>query len=170
MTAYRNRDTSRWRNRLMTGACAIGLALALSGNAAPDGFGAQVRSHDESEALIFERQQTMSQLSKDAELLGQIVAGIAPPEKLAETTAAIAAGARESAAQFSNRIPGGHTRAEAWTNNADFQQRMAAFARNADAMAKAGKTGDVSAVTGLMIEGLPCKQCHDMYRERKPGV
>ena len=147
--------------------------MAISSAAVPQtplAATAKSRSKDELDLVIFERQQTMSQLAKDAELLGQIVAGIAPADKLAEATAAITKGAREASEQFQDPVPGGHTRAEAWTNNADFLQRFDSFARNADAMAKAGKSGDVGAVTSLLIEALPCKQCHDLYRERKPGT
>jgi len=154
----------------------IGMALgaiAISSAADPQtplATTAKARSKDELDLVIFERQQTMSQLAKDTELLGQIVAGTAPVEKLGEATDAIAKGAREASEQFKDAVPGGHTRAEAWSNNADFRQRMESFAKNADAMAKAGKTGDVGAVTSLMIEALPCKQCHDLYRERKPAT
>jgi hypothetical protein len=34
-------------------------------------------------------------------------------------------------------------------------------------MARAGETGNVGAVTALMIDAMPCKQCHDLYREPK---
>jgi len=36
-------------------------------------------------------------------------------------------------------------------------------------MAKAGESGNVSQVTNLMIDALPCKQCHDKYRMPKPS-
>ena len=64
-------------------------------------------------------------------------------------------------------LPGGRAKAEVWSNHADFMQRMETFARNADAMAKAGETGDLAAVTGLMVAAMPCKQCHDVYRAPK---
>ena len=81
------------------------------------------------------------------ELLGKIVAGSAPADKLADTTEAIAKGASDAVGDFAKPVPGGHTRAEAWSNNADFNRRMAAFARDSAAMAKAGKTGGTSAST-----------------------
>jgi cytochrome c556 len=121
----------------------------------------------EREGIIFERQQTMLQLERDSDVLGKIVAGLAPPDKLAETTKAIAHGARDSVTSFADKVPGGRSKPEVWSNNADFMQRMEAFARNADAMAKAGESGNVTLVTELMIDALPCKQCHDLYREPK---
>lgn len=162
-----------WLAAFWVSAAALTLANPLAGRAEERQSQAPTTqpSGAEAEALIFARQQTMSQLAKDAELLGKIVAGSAPADKLAETTEAIAKGASDAVGDFANPVPGGHTRLEAWSNNADFNRRMAAFARDSAAMAKAGKTGDVMAVTALMIDGLPCKQCHDLYRERKaPGA
>jgi cytochrome c556 len=124
-------------------------------------------SAEEREGIIFERQQTMLQLDRDAETLGRIVAGITPPDRLKEVTAAIAKGARDSLQDFQNRVPGGRSKPEVWSNSADFKARMEAFARNADAMARAGETGNVTAVTERMIDAMPCKQCHDLYREPK---
>ena len=124
-------------------------------------------SSEEREGMIFERQQIMDQLNRDGELLGQIAAGIAPAGMLAQTTRSIANGARDSLESFRTGLPGGRAKPEVWSNHADFMQRMEAFARNSEAMAKAGETGNVVAVTALMIDGMPCKQCHDIYRAPK---
>ena len=92
------------------------------------------------------------------------------PSKLAATTRAIANGARDSVENFRSPLPGGRAKPEVWTQHDDFMQRMESFARKAEAMAKAGETGDVAAVTGLMVDAMPCKQCHDLYRApKKPG-
>ena len=117
--------------------------------------------------MIFERQQIMDQLNRDGELLGQIAAGIAPKDKLAATTRSIANGAKDSLESFRTQLPGGRAKPEVWSNHADFIRRMETFARGAEAMAKAGEIGNVIAVTELMIEAMPCKQCHDLYREPK---
>jgi cytochrome c556 len=127
-----------------------------------------VLDRTEREAIIFERQQIMMQLSRDSELLGKIVAGSESRGKLPQATRGIAQGAHDAAEAYRLALPGGHTRPEAWSNRADFMARMQAFSRNADAMAAAGERNDVNAVIGLMIDALPCKQCHDVYREKKP--
>lgn len=124
-------------------------------------------SHTDREGLIFERQQTMDQLQRDGELLGNIVAGLAPRQRLREATRAIADGARDALRDFQNRVPGGRSKPEVWSNNADFMARMEAFARNAEAMAQAGEAGNMALVTERMIDAMPCKQCHDLYREPK---
>lgn len=121
----------------------------------------------ENAGLIFARQQAMSDLADHSKKLGNIVAGLAPASELAATTRAIADGAKDALESFRPQIPGGHEKPEVWTNNADFMQRMEAFARNAEAMAKVGETGNVAAVTERMIDAMPCKQCHDLYREPK---
>jgi cytochrome c556 len=131
-------------------------AAAASALPAPDGADA--------EGLIFERQQLMIQLDRDAKTLGMIASGAEPKDKLAETTRAIAQGAKESLDAFRAKVPGGRSRPEVWENYADYMQRMEAFSVNAAKMAEVGETGDVTAVTGMMVDALPCKQCHDLYR------
>lgn len=122
---------------------------------------------EEREGVIFERQQTMLQLERDGEVLGKIVAGTLPSDGLAQVTRSIANGAKDAVENYRLKVPGGRSKPEVWSNYPDFVDRMERFARNADAMAKAGATGNVIAVTGLMIDGMPCKQCHDVYREPK---
>ena len=123
---------------------------------------------DQAEGIIFERQQIMTQLDKDTDKLGSIVAGELPADQLAATTLAIAKGAKESLAAFEPNVPGGRAKPAVWTNWADYSHRMQDFADKSAAMAKtAAETGDVAVVTALMGDALPCKQCHDLYREKK---
>lgn len=129
--------------------------------------GGAAETDAEAEGIIFERQQVMTQLGKDADVLGKIVAGALPADQLPATTKAIAQGARDSVEAFKLRVPGGHSRPEVWADHADFAARMEKFAVNADAMAKAGESGNMSAVLGMMVDALPCKECHDLYREKK---
>jgi len=126
-------------------------------------------SKEEADGIIFERQQLMLQIDRDAKTLGMIAAGTAPPMKLAETTRSIVTAAKDSVEAFRQVVPGGRSKPEVWSQHAEFLQSMEAFARNADAMAKAGETGNVSAVTGLMVEAMPCRQCHERYRGSKPS-
>ena len=154
--------------REMTGAHEL-LALCLL-CAAPFGAviaAAQAPDAAESEGIIFERQHIMMQLGRDSELLGRIAAGTELAAKLPQATRTIAVGAREALESYRDQIPGGHTKAVAWSNYSDFMQRMDAVACNADAMAAAGERGDMTGVMGLMVDALPCKQGHDVYRARK---
>ena len=122
------------------------------------------------EGVIFERQQVMLQLEKDAEQLGLIVAGLAPKEKLAETARAVANGARDSQASFQSLAPGGRSRSEVWSNWDDYNQRMQVFVARSDAMAKMAEAGNVNGVVEILSDAMPCKACHDAYRTpKKPG-
>ena len=109
----------------------------------------------------------MTQLDEDSELLGDIVAGLAPASKLAETASKIAKGARDSVDSFKAQVPGGRSKPEVWSNNADFTAKMESFARNAEAMAELAKGGNANAVSEVLASALPCKQCHDVYRAPK---
>jgi cytochrome c556 len=144
------------------------LLIAVPAGAAPAAPEPAAPPADEAEGIIFERQQIMERLGRDSDLLGKVVAGMEPAAKLPEVTRAIAEGAKDSLAAYRTAVPGGRTRPEAWTNNADFMRRMEDFARNADAMAVVGARGDVVGVTGMLVDALPCKQCHDLYRIPMP--
>jgi cytochrome c556 len=124
-------------------------------------------SQEEAEGIIFERQNIMKQLDEDSELLGDIVAGIAPVEELGPVTASIAQSAKASQELFAIKLPGGRAKEEVWTNHDDYMARMAEFAQNSERMAELGEAGDVTGVTGMLIVALPCKQCHDVYREKR---
>lgn len=116
------------------------------------------------EAAIAERQLVMDQLGKDSEVLGNVVAGLAPKEKLVDSARAVARGARESIVAFRQVAPGGRSKDEVWSNKADFDKKMDSFAKNADAMAVAAEAGNMPLVISMLGDALPCKQCHDVYR------
>lgn len=144
-----------------------GTSLSAVEPAAPAAVDVSKLSKDEIETLVYERQQLMIQIDKDSELLGEIVAGIAPAAKLKETTAALARDAKESHAAFSMKVPGGRTKPEAWSNWADFSKRLDAFVAGAEKIAKLGETGSVPAVNDVLGDAMTCKGCHELYREPK---
>lgn len=124
-------------------------------------------SEEDAEGIIFERQNIMAQLEDDTELLGDIVAGLAPVEQLGPVTASIAQSAQASKEIFALQVPGGRAKEDVWTKNEDYMKRMSEFAQNTARMGELGETGDVVGVTGMLMTALPCKQCHDVYREPK---
>lgn len=143
------------------------IAVAAAGLLAAASVGNAQVPAAEKEGIIFERQQIMEQLEKEAETLGMISAGLTPKTKLAETTRNIAKIAKESVASFEPIVPGGRAKPEVWSKRADFMKRMNDFATKSEEMAKLGEAGDMHAVTELMVEALPCKACHDAYRAPK---
>jgi cytochrome c556 len=124
-------------------------------------------SQEEADGIILDRQLVMQQLDKDTMALGEIVAGIRPADKMADHAKAIAKGAKEAFTGFEPNVPGGAAKPEIWSNWDDYSKRMQAFVTASEAMAKAAETGNIVAVSELMIPALPCKQCHDVYRTKK---
>ena len=68
---------------------------------------------------------------------------------------------------FEPKVPGGEAKPEVWAKWNDFSQRMQTFAKKAEEMSKVAEGGNVASVTELMIDALPCKGCHDVYRTKK---
>jgi cytochrome c556 len=121
---------------------------------------------DDSDVIKY-RQLAMKQLDAEGSALGMIVAGQIPPDTLSAQLNAIATSARIAQKSFDSRIPGGNAKPEVWSNWADFSKRMQSFVENSQQMAKVGANNDVAAVTGLMLDALTCKECHDTYRNKK---
>jgi cytochrome c556 len=123
--------------------------------------------YGQAEDPVLARQQIMQQLDDEAEALGSIAARITPPTKMAEHAHNVAKLARESYEAFKPNAPGGAAKPEIWTNWADYSKHMEAFIANADKMTKAADAGDLNGVTEQLVDALPCKQCHDVYRQKK---
>lgn len=123
--------------------------------------------HGQAEDPVLARQLIMQALEDDAEVLGSIAARVTPPTKMAEHARNIAKHAKESYESFKPNAPGGGAKPEIWTNWADYSKRMESFVVNSEKMAQVAETGDVNAVTELMVDAMPCKSCHDVYRAKK---
>lgn len=123
--------------------------------------------HGQAEDPVLARQLIMQQLEDEAEALGSIAARITPPTKMAEHANNVAKLAKESLESFKPNAPGGSAKPEIWTNWADYSKQMETFIANADKMAKAADAGDLNGVTDQLADALPCKQCHDVYRQKK---
>ena len=121
----------------------------------------------QAEDPVLNRQLIMQAIEDDSDALGDIAAGITPPAKMAEHARNLAQHAKESYESFKPNGPGGSAKPEVWFNWADYSKRMEAFVANSEKMAKVAETGNVSAVTELMVDAMPCKSCHDVYRTKK---
>jgi cytochrome c556 len=113
------------------------------------------------------RQQIMKQLDAEAAALGMIVSGQIPPDSLALQSRALASSAKSALKAFEPKVPGGEAKPEVWAKWDDFSKRMQTFAQKSEEMAKVSESGNVQKVTELMIDALPCKACHDVYRQKK---
>jgi cytochrome c556 len=113
------------------------------------------------------RQEIMKQLDAEAAALGMIVSGQIPPDSLSLQARALASSAKSALKAFEPKVPGGEAKPEVWAKWDDFSKRMQTFAQKSEEMAKVSETGNVQKVTELMIDALPCKACHDVYRQKK---
>jgi cytochrome c556 len=125
------------------------------------------RADVEDQDVISYRQLIMKELDAEAAALGMIVAGQIPPDSLSLQAKAIANSAKSALKAFEPKVPGGEAKPEVWSKWDDFSKRMQTFAQKSEEMAKASEGGNVQAVTELMIAALPCKDCHDVYRNKK---
>ncbi|MET0270079.1 MAG: cytochrome c [Sphingomonas sp.] len=152
---------------------ASGGALSFVGvraDAAANAPAPAAMSKAEADGIIFERQNLMLQLGKDAETLGDIAAGIQPKTKLADVTRSIAETTAASRAAFEPNVPGGRAKPEIWTNWADYARRLDELDKGAKQLAELGAKGDLATLTNVLADALPCKGCHDAYRgPKKPG-
>jgi cytochrome c556 len=147
--------------RLLRGR-AVRIALAVALPLAPLSV-----VHGQAEDPVLRRQLIMQQVDEDAESLGMIAAGLEPKTKMLERARSVAKSARESYEAFKQNAPGGHAKPEIWSNWADYSAKMEAWVANADKMVKAAEANDLNGVTEVMVDALPCKGCHDVYRQRK---
>lgn len=141
---------------------AVKIALAVALPLAPFSV-----VHGQAEDPVLKRQLIMQQVDEDAEALGMIAAGLEPKTKMLDHAKSIAKSARDSYEAFKQNAPGGRAKPEVWSNWADYSAKMEAWIANADKMVAAAEKNDVNGVTEVMVDALPCKGCHDVYRERK---
>jgi cytochrome c556 len=130
-------------------------------------LGFQTAAHADGQDNIDYRQAIMKQLDAEAAALGMIVSGQVPPDALSSQTRALASSAKGALKAFEPKVPGGEAKPEVWAKWDDFSKRMQTFVQKSEEMAKVAETGNVQKVTELMIDALPCKSCHDVYRQKK---
>jgi cytochrome c556 len=140
------------------------LLLALLSGAAQQS--ARAQDSDPQDVITY-RELIMKELEAEAAALGLMVAGQIPPDNLTLQAKAAATSARSALKAFEPKVPGGEAKPEVWANWADFAKRMQALAQGAEEMAKASEGNNLQAVSGLIVTALPCKECHDTYRNKK---
>lgn len=117
--------------------------------------------------VVTYRELIMKQLDAEAAALGMMVSGQVPADALSLEAKSVANAAQAALKAFEPKVPGGEARPEVWAKWPDFQKRMQDFAKKSAEMAKVSESGNVAAVTELMVDALPCKECHDVYRNKK---
>jgi cytochrome c556 len=119
------------------------------------------------------RQHIMKSMEQQTAALGQILSGVGPADNTVAHMEAIASLASIAQKSFEPKVPGGAAKPEVWKDWADFSRRMKEFADKSADMAKTGREQGAEQAAMKVIEALPCKGCHDVYRDEKkiePGV
>jgi cytochrome c556 len=130
-------------------------------------LGFQPTAYADDQDAIDYRELIMKQLDAEAAALGMIASGQVPPDSLSLQAKALASSANSALKAFVPKVPGGEAKPEVWAKWDDFSKRMQSFAQKAEEMAKVSESGNVQKVTELMIDAMPCKACHDVYRQKK---
>jgi cytochrome c556 len=113
------------------------------------------------------RRHIMGAIDAQASAVGQILSTEIPDTNLAahfDVLAVTAAGALKA---FEAKVPGGEAKSEVWSRWPEFEKHMQEFAQNTAATAAiAREQGSDAALTSAM-KALTCKNCHDLYRDKK---
>jgi cytochrome c556 len=131
-------------------------------------MGASMVAHADDKDVIDYREHIMKSLDEQTAELGMIVSTLAPPDQLRSHCDALALIAKTVAKSFEAKVPGGEAKPEVWAKWDDFSARIKTFVEKSQAMADAADKGaSVTQITELLVDALPCKGCHDVYREEK---
>ena len=142
-------------NRLLKFVCGFALGAALLPAAA---------SADDKEIIEY-RQHIMNALNEQGASLGMIMSFAVPDDNTVAHFQLISLLAKTSLEAFEPKIKGGDSKPEVWTQWPDFSKRMKEFAENSAMVAKLGAEQGKEVAMNHVLDALPCKACHDVYRE-----
>ena len=118
--------------------------------------------------VIDYREHIMKALEEQTAAIGMIVSTQIPPDNVAAHASAIALSAKLALKSFEPKVQGGQAKPEVWTKWDDFSARMKKFEVNSQKLADAANKGaNIGEITEMLIDALPCKDCHDTYRDEK---
>jgi cytochrome c556 len=123
--------------------------------------------HTDDKDVVDYRQHIMKSLEHQTAVLGQILSGAGPAENTLAHMETLALTASVALKSFEAKVPGGAAKPEVWKDWADFSKRMKEFAEMCAVLAIVGGEQGVDQAAMLVIEALPCKGCHDVYRDEK---
>jgi cytochrome c556 len=111
------------------------------------------------------RQNIMKTIDAQAAAIGQILSGEVPDDQAVAHIETIALAASTALKSFEPKSLGGQSKPEVWSNLPDYAKRMQEFALKSAEVAAVGKSQGKEAALARVIEALPCKSCHDKYRD-----
>jgi cytochrome c556 len=148
----------------------INKIIALAALAGAMSFGstqAAAPAFDPKDAIEY-RERIMRTLQEQTAIIGMMASMAVPDSHIKETATTIALAAKMAAKSFEQNAPGGEAKPEVWTKYADFKSKMDAFVVDSQKLADAANKGaTLGELTELLVPALPCKDCHDLYRDEK---
>jgi len=142
-------------NRLLKFVGGFALAAALVPAAA---------SADDKDVIEY-RQHIMKALNEQGASLGMVMSYAVPDDNTVAHFQAIALMAKTALEAFEPNIQGGESKPEVWKQWPDFSKRMKEFAQNSEMVAKLGAAQGKEVAMNHVLDALPCKACHDVYRD-----
>ena len=126
---------------------------------------APVAASADDKDVIDYRQHLMNTLDAQSQIVGQILSGVTPDKHGTGALEIIALTAKLSKGAFEPKAEGGQSKPEVWTKHDDFSKKMASFVENSAHVAEMAKKSSFQETISIMIDALPCKGCHDPYRD-----
>ena len=119
---------------------------------------------DDQETIDY-REHVMKTMGEQIAAMNQMRQGKIAPDNLAVHAQILAVTATTAKSAFTPKVVGGKAKADVWANWPDFSKRLDDLVAATADLAKAAKTGGMAAVGPKLQGALPCKGCHDTYRE-----
>jgi len=142
----------------------IVIAVILSTSVVTQAF-ASINASPEN--TIDYRHNIMKAMDAQANAIGQILALMVPDTNLAGHFEALLIATRQAKAAFKEHVEGGKAKPEIWKNWADFSARLDKMEAGAIQAIAAAKQGGVAGGVGeAALDAMPCKGCHDVYKEK----
>jgi cytochrome c556 len=112
------------------------------------------------------RQQLMRVIDAQTSAIGQILSGTIPEDSFAVHLEVVSLTAGLATGAFERGTPGGDTLPRAWQEKTRFLRLMEDFSGNAIKASRIARQDGKDAAAVMVIDALPCRQCHDIYRKK----
>jgi cytochrome c556 len=118
---------------------------------------------DDQETIDY-RVHVMKTMGEQIAAISQMQKSQIAPTNLTVHTEILALTATTAKSAFTPKVAGGKAKPEVWANWADFSKRLDDLVAATADMDKAAKAGGLAAAV-VKMQSLPCKGCHDNYRQ-----
>jgi len=112
------------------------------------------------------RQQLMRVIDAQTSAIGQILSGTIPEDNFASHLEVVSLTASLASGAFDRGAPGGEALPKVWQEKARFLRTMQDFSENAIKASRTARQDGKDAAAVMVIDALPCRQCHDVYRRK----